>query len=261
MELFTRELGAGGAPLVVCLHGVLGQSRNWRAAGAGLASASGSRVVGLDLRGHGESPGGVVGGFDELVADVLETVPVSAGPVVLIGHSLGGKVAMRLACRHASRVAGVVVVDIAPREYFSRGAEVEAMAALDLASLRSRKEADSALAAAGGGIPDRRMRQFLLTNLVRTADGSGFRWLLDLEMLRVSMSVLRGACLDATDRYDGPVLWALGGRSRYVEEGDAALMARHFARVETVRLDAGHNVHVDDRSGFVSAVSGWMRSL
>jgi len=252
VALASRELGGAGSPAVVVLHGLLGSSRNWQSAGAALA-ARGPRVVALDLRNHGESPWSDDCSFAALAADVAAWVERAApGSVHLLGHSLGGKVAMRLAAERPDLVARLTVVDIAPRAYPGRlRAEFTAMRRLDLAALGSRREADAALAV---HLPDWALRQFVLTNLGQDAAG-GWTWKVNLDALERSLPILVGDPLLPGHGYAGPARLIRGGRSDYVTEADLALFAGRFPRSDAVTLPgSGHNPHFDARSGFVDAV-------
>ncbi len=262
VELNARELGgAGGAPLVL-LHGLLGSGRNWQTAGAGLAEAAGGREVwALDLRNHGKSPWHAVMTYEAMVADVLAWLDARGlGAVDLMGHSMGGKVAMLLACRHPDRVRRLVVVDIAPKAYLSHGhrAEFAAMNELRLAELQSRGEAELKME---GRVPDWAMRKFLTTNLERGEDG-GWRWAINLPVLTAALPEVEANPLreglaggESGDRFAGPVLFVRGGKSRYVSDEDAARVADVFpaARMETITA-AGHNPHMETRAGFCAAV-------
>src|SRR5262245_22188729 len=118
VELFCRDWGGEGRPPLVVLHGLLGSSRNWQTAGGDLAKAGAAHVMALDLRNHGKSPHADVMSYDAMVADVLTWMDARGlTRVSLMGHSMGGKVAMALACRHPERVERLIVVDIAPRDY------------------------------------------------------------------------------------------------------------------------------------------------
>jgi len=250
VTLFHRDLGGVGNPPLVILHGLLGSSRNWQTAGRDLAARY--HVRALDLRNHGSSPQAAEMDYEVLVNDVSEYLDTHAlTRVTLLGHSLGGKVAMRLACRQPERVEQLVVVDIAPRAYSSAAhrAEFEAMAAIDLAGLASRAAAEQLLEAK---VPDWAMRKFLVTNLEHTAEGR-WRWLVNLPVLMASLPVLEADSLAPTDRFAGPSLFVVGGRSGYVREEDGPAMLRHFpqARIDTLP-QAGHNPHIDSRADFVA---------
>jgi len=179
LPLIVRELGGAGAPLVV-LHGLLGSSRNWQSAGVALAER-GHRVLAPDLRNHGSSPWGDDCSYAALSADVVAMLDrLALGPVHLVGHSMGGKAAMRLVMDRPDLVARLTVVDIAPRAYSDRvRVEFAAMSALDLSAVKSRKDAEEKLAAQ---VSEWGMRQFILTNLGQDAEGR-WRWTVNREAL------------------------------------------------------------------------------
>lgn len=253
VRLYARELGGSAVPPLAILHGLLGSSRNWQ--GAGVALAPVRRVLALDLRNHGDSPSGPMGDLDALADDVAETLDhLGVRRAALLGHSLGGKVAMRLACRANAHIDRLVVVDIAPRDYPASATEVQALRELDLARLASRRDAEDALAPA---IPSRATRQFLLANLARTDDG--WRWRVDLDAIAAGLGSLRRAPLADDARYTGPVLWITGERSRYTAETDLALMRHHFPHVvHRVIAGAGHNPHTEAKPAFVETVLAFL---
>lgn len=259
VELAARELGGSGRSPLVLLHGLLGSGRNWQTAGAGLAEAAGGRNVwALDLRNHGKSPWSDVMNYDAMMADVLAWLDARGlGAVDLMGHSMGGKVAMALACRHPGRVRRLVVVDIAPKAYLSHGhrAEFAAMNELRLAELQSRGEAELKME---GRVPDWAMRKFLTTNLERGEDGA-WRWAVNLPVLTAALPEVESNPLAAGERFGGPVLLVRGGRSRYVTEEDAAGLAKFFpdARIETI-AEAGHNPHMETRAEFCAAAGAFL---
>jgi esterase len=254
LDLASRELGGEGAAAIVVLHGLLGSSRNWQSAGAALA-ARGPRVVALDLRNHGESPWDDDCSFAAMAGDVAAWLRrADAGPVHLVGHSLGGKVAMRLAAEHPALVSRLTVVDIAPRAYPGRlRVEFEAMRRLELGSLASRRDADAALADL---VPDWALRQFILTNLGQDASGR-WCWKVNRAALERALPELTGDSLLPGQSFGGPCRVIRGGRSDYVADGDLPGFAARFPALDVVTLpDSGHNPHFDARSGFVDAVLG-----
>jgi esterase len=255
MDLFSRDLGGEGLPPLVLLHGILGSSRNWQSAGRDLAVRY--HVWALDLRNHGGSPHADEMDYGAMVEDVLGWLQARGlRRVTLVGHSMGGKVAMRLACRHPERVERLVVVDIAPRDYSFGGKqrrELVAMNGLDLAGLASRAEAEARLEAT---IPDWALRKFLTTNLERTGD-DGWRWIVNLAALTEAQPVLQGNSLEPADRFAGAALFIVGGKSDYVQPGDHAAILRHFpaAKIETIP-ESGHDPHMQARAEFVRLVLG-----
>lgn len=253
MILFHRDLGGEGHPPLVILHGLLGSSRNWQTAGADLAQKF--HVFALDLRNHGRSPQAAEMTYEAMAGDVLAWLDAQALPrVTLMGHSLGGKTAMLLACRHPERVARLIVVDIAPKNYPSSAhdAEFAAMNELDLAGLGSRAGAEQKFEAR---VSDWAMRKFLATNLESGADGR-WRWLINLPVLTKALPALEKNSLKSSDRYDGPALFVAGGKSRYVQARDYEVIRRYFAsaRIEII-AQSGHNPHMEARTAFTQLVA------
>jgi len=252
VNLFARDLGGEGKVPLVVLHGLLGSSRNWLGAGPQLAAAR--QVWALDLRNHGQSPHAEPMHYAAMVEDVIGWLDQRGlASVELLGHSLGGKVAMALACRHPTRVRRLLVVDIAPKDYLLRAhrAEFAAMHELQLDHLRSRAEAELRLEAR---VPDLGMRKFLLTNLER-AEGGGWRWAINLPGLTKALPELECTPLAEGDRYDGPTRFILGEKSPYVVAADHAGIRGHFPRADFVVIaGSGHNPHIDAREAFTRAV-------
>jgi len=252
VTLHHRDLGGAGRPPLIILHGFLGSSRNWQSAGAGLAGRY--HVCAVDLRNHGRSPHAPEMSHTLLADDVLGWMDAQGlARAALLGHSLGGKVAMRMACREPGRVDRLIVVDIAPKAYpeYAQRIEVQAMTALRLEDLPSRAEAERRLE---GSVKEWAMRKFLLTNLDRGADGN-WRWMVNLPVLAASLVGLVQDPLGPDDRYAGPALFLLGGHSSFVQPEDHAKIRRHFpaARIE-ILAESGHNPHLEARAAFVAAV-------
>jgi esterase len=242
------------APALIILHGLLGASRNWSTIGRALQSRF--DVHALDLRNHGSSPHTETMRWPELTGDVRGYMQ-DAGltEVCLMGHSLGGKIAMKLACDSPKLIRKLVVVDIATKAYppfYDK--EFRAMKRVPPGALDSRKEAEQMLKPL---VPDWGMRQFLLTNLQRAE--FGFKWQVNLEVLHASLQIIRQNSLQASDRFSGPTLLLAGGQSDFVADGDIADMRQVFSKFQAITLpQAGHNVHVEDRKGFLAALNGWL---
>jgi pimeloyl-ACP methyl ester carboxylesterase len=272
-RLASRTTGESG-PRVVFVHGLFGQGKNWTTIAKGLADNH--RVTLLDLPNHGHSPWtDRVDYLDmaELVATELEQF---GEPVTLVGHSMGGKVAMQLALRRPELLRALVVVDIAPVVYPVSGgrtddpdeeaspfaAFIAAMQAMDLDRLQSREEADEALRAA---VPSTMVRSFLLQSLVRdgVGPGTGWRWRLNLETLERDLGELRrfpDPPLGAT--FDGPVLWIAGANSTYVLDEDRPRMDELFPATRLVRIkQAGHWVHSEQPEVFLETVRRFLQQV
>ncbi len=237
---------------------MLGSSRNWQTAGRDLAEAF--HVLVPDLRNHGGSPHADSMTYAEMMDDVVAWLDAQGiARATLLGHSMGGKTAMLLACHHPERVERLIVVDIAPKDYHWVGHRVNfaAMNELEVASVHSRAEAEMRLE---GRVTNWAMRKFLATNLERTDDGA-WRWMINLPAITAALETLEknslvdGDTTGAVDRFDGPTLFVAGGKSDYIEAGDHAVIRTHFpaARVEVIP-ESGHNPHMETREKFVALV-------
>ncbi len=256
-EIFYEETGNPALAKIVFLHGLLGSSRNWRSVCKSLSEDR--HTFALDLRNHGKSFHAADVSILAMADDLLRWLDeMSLESVALCGHSLGGKVAMRFASDHPERIDKLVVVDIAPRDYPPEHhvPTLDAMLALDVGKLSSRKDAAEALSA---DVPNWAFRQFLLTNLEQ--ENSEFVWKPNLRSLRNSIGELSANPLDETDRYDGPTLFVRGGKSGYVRSEHFSSIKRHFPESRIAVLpEAGHDVHVEDREGFVQALRAFLAS-
>ncbi len=251
--LFHRDLGGIGNPPLIVLHGLLGSSRNWQSTGTDLAACY--HVFALDLRNHGKSPHAAEMTFAAMANDVLGWMDGQGiARAALMGHSMGGKVAMLVACRHPERVERLVVVDVAPKDYALMGHanDFAALNELDLRTLQSRGEAEMRFEAR---VPSYGMRKFLTTNLERDPETATWSWIVNLPVLTATLPELAKTSLVAGDHFGGSTLFVVGGKSHYVELNDHAAILKHFpaAKIETI-AEAWHNPHMDSRAEFVRLV-------
>jgi pimeloyl-ACP methyl ester carboxylesterase len=259
--LHTTAYGEQGSRIVF-LHGLFGQGRNWTGIARSLAERH--QVLLVDLPDHGRSgwtsapPAGRGFDFFDVADTIADAIAGLQGgePFALVGHSLGGKVAMTLALRHPDLVERLCVVDISPVAY-TRASEfsgyIDAMCGLDLDSLTQRAEADAAMTAA---VPNTTVRSFLLQNLRR--DGDSWSWQPNLQGLQRDLPTLTGwpeERLAGAAPYDGPVLWVAGADSEYVRDDYAPAMDRWFPHNRRVRIkNAGHWVHSEQPEVFGEVV-------
>ena len=249
-----------GPHRVAFLHGLMGRGRNFT--GPAKTLADDFTVELLDLPDHGRSPWTDRVDYQEIadrVAEHLRAGLAADGPVHVLGHSMGGKVAMVLALRHPDLVDRLIVEDISPRLSPQATDELVhllgTMLRMDLDSYESRAEADAAMAE---HVHDARVRGFLLQNLRR--EGGRFAWQPNVAMLFEHLEAVGSfpdpAAPEDPDRvFDRPVLWLAGANSDYVRDEDVPRMKDLFPRVVRVTVrDAGHWLHADQPEAFVSAV-------
>jgi esterase len=253
LRLAATEDGAG--PPLAILHGLFGAARNWSGIARRLAARH--RVVALDLRNHGASPWADTMAYAEMAADVRDTMQaLGHRRFALLGHSMGGKAAMTLALQHEDVVTRLVVVDIAPVQYRQTHlGYVEAMRNIDLGAVVRRTDADAPLAAS---VPDAAERAFLLQNLL--FEEGRARWRLNLAAIERAMPELAGfPPMPAAAEYRGPALFVAGGRSDYLQAGDAAEIGRLFPQARIARIaGAGHWPHAEQPQAFLDLVEPFL---
>ncbi len=254
LPLHFREYGDGGGVLVL-LHGLFGSSANWGSIARSLSSRY--RVLVPDLRNHGQSPHAPEMDYSSMGTDLLGLLDsLEIGYCLLVGHSMGGKVAMHLALQQPQRIRGLAVVDIAPVAYrHDFSLILDAMESIDPAALRDRSDADRRLAAT---VPEEGVRGFLLQNLVRT--GSAWAWRINLPALREGMSDITGFDQPAGMSYPGPAHFIFGERSDYVRPDAEPVIREMFPQARFCPVaDAGHWVYAEQREGFMRCLEALLR--
>ena len=252
MQLHYTTHGEG-YPLII-LHGLFGSAENWQTVSRTLATCY--RVFALDMRNHGHSPHSDVFNYPAMADDVREFMQVhNLSSAYLLGHSMGGKVAMQLALTHPDVVDKLVVVDIAPKTYPRQHDDVfAALFSLDLKNYRTRRDIDRALA---NKIGDDALRQFLMKNLDRDATGA-FEWQLDLNAIYQNYGEINKA-IEAQSRFAKPTLFIRGELSNYVTAADAPSIQQLFPFSKIVTIaGAGHWVHAQARHKFARLVSAFL---
>ncbi len=254
MDLFYRKVGQG-APLVV-LHGVFGASENWLTIAKQLGEDF--SVYLLDLRNHGRSPHSEEMTYSSMAEDVrafLQGQKLEGAAVM--GHSMGGKVAMWLALHRADLISRLVVVDIAPKKYAAfHPAILQALLQLDVTRIRRREEADAFLAQY---IPETRIRRFLLKNLVRERH-KRFNWRIHLQAIVQNLPHI----LDWPEqpgKFQKPTLFVRGENSDYIQSEDFGCIREQFPRAYFVTIHrATHWVHADQPGVFTQAVRYFLKA-
>ncbi|MFC0268350.1 alpha/beta fold hydrolase [Kushneria aurantia] len=251
-----RDSGAietGASPLVV-LHGLFGSADNWR---SHIRQWQGNRrVIAVDLRNHGQSPHIDGMSYQAMAEDVVAVMDrLDIEKFDLLGHSMGGKVAMTLARRHPERVARLVVADVAPIAYEHGHDDIfRAHRLVEDAMPESRREADEAMAEA---VDDRMTRQFLATNLVRDDQGV-LVWRVGLDEIEAGYADI-AAAPGGESAWEGPALLLRGERSHYVPDSvlEAVRAVLPQVRIETI-ADAGHWLHAEQPEAFMRAVNAFL---
>jgi esterase len=252
MELYCRIEGSGFP--VIILHGLLGSSDNWRAISTRLSPNY--KIYTPDLRNHGRSPHGEIMTYPAMADDLRELMErENISECHVVGHSLGGKVAMQFATTHPDRMSKLVIVDITPKAYPpSQRSLLAALEQLELQGFQSFGEIDAALAPA---IPQAPLRQFLMKNITRVPSG-GFQWRIDLGSIaknydHLTKPIIAAAC------YDKPALFMRGERSEYIADTDLPSIEAIFTRAELVTIArAGHWLHAEATDEFLQILTDFL---
>lgn len=248
MKLHYQTIGSA-KPLVI-LHGLFGSSDNWRGIAKQLAQHA--QVITVDLRNHGQSPHSSQQNYPLMVDDLMELLDdLKVDKVNIMGHSVGGKVAMAFTEAHPERVDKLVVVDISPRQYTDDHRVIfNAIMAIDLSLYTRRRQVDQALSDV---LTDRAVRQFLIMNI--TSENGQLSWRINLQALYDNYPDFLAAVVEKNN-VDIASCFIRGGRSPYIKQEDEDLIATHFTRSEIFTIEqAGHWVHAEAPQQFLTKIT------
>lgn len=252
MKLFYRELGEG-QPIII-LHGVFGSSDNWLTPAKFLSDKY--KVYLIDQRNHGHSPKSAQFNNRVMAEDLEEFISEhSIEKPIVIGHSMGGKVAMNFVAKNQKQVVKLIVVDIAPKYYPPHHQKIlEGLNAINLSELKSRQEADDILK---NFESDLGVRQFLLKNLYRNELGH-FDWRINLPVITEKINSV-GEGMDVNIKIEVPTLFIRGEFSNYITSSDKELISTIFSnyKIETVQ-GAGHWVQAEQPESFLRVVKEYL---
>jgi len=253
MKLHYRTLGEG-SPLII-LHGIFGTSDNWQTFGKQLANDY--QVFLIDLRNHGLSPHSDTFDYPSMAEDLQQFIQQhQLGTPVVLGHSMGGKVAMFYAVKYPGQLSKLVVVDIAPRSYPVHHQHIlEAMSSVNLSAVASRGEVEEQLEP---HLPDWGVRQFIMKNLKREDDNT-FSWKLNLSSIRENIENV-GVAVEAPRPVIKPVLFVRGEKSDYIRSEDEGLIHKIFPEAQLVTIEeAGHWVHAEQPQELYEALMQFLQ--
>lgn len=247
MQLHHREMGEG-QPFVI-LHGLFGYSDNWQTHAKKLADYY--RVILVDLRNHGHSDWNDTHNYEVMAEDVHELFEaLKLEKVILLGHSMGGKTAMRFAQLYPELLDKLIIVDIGVKEYPMHHNDIlKGLEAVDLDQVSSRTEAEKMMEPY---IESPGVRQFLLKNLYWKEKGK-LAWRVNVPILKKEMPAILEALPE--DEVMLPTLIIRGELSNYILDEDFDELENRFpdSVIETIP-NAGHWVHAEAPAEFMDAV-------
>lgn len=254
MKLFFRKTGEG-QPIII-LHGLFGQSDNWNTLAKQFAEQN-FQVFTVDLRNHGLSAHSELWDYKVMSDDVLELIRDNKlQNVILIGHSMGGKVAMQFAIEHPEFLDKLIVVDIAPKYYpLHHQSVLQALQAVDFSTVKTRKEAEAILSQY---ITDVGTKQFLLKNIYWKDNGE-MAWRFNLKVIAQQIENV-GEATPTDLTCDVPALFIRGEKSNYILDSDLKMITELFNRnmLETI-AGAGHWVHAEKPKEFFESVMNFLK--
>ena len=253
VNLAFEEFGRENQVPVIILHGFFASSRNWRRIAERLSSQF--HVYVLDLRNHGFSPRHPVMEYPAMSEDVLHFMNTHhLADAHIIGHSMGGKIAMWLGLNNPARMRKLVIVDIAPKNYnHSFDNIIQGLIDLPLAEIGNRKQAEDFLS---GAIPELHYRQFLLQNL--TLLNGRYDWRIDLGIFKAAGPTIASFPeYRSVPAYPGEALFIAGSLSNYVTCEDIAQLFPD-SLYQTI-ADAGHWPHVQNPEDFIEMVENFLQ--
>jgi len=255
VDLFYEEMGRPENPPLLILHGFFAASRNWRQMAKKLAGNY--HVFVPDLRNHGASPHADRMDYQLMAADILAFIDRHGlQQVSLLGHSMGGKIAMWFSLNCPGRVKELVIVDIAPVSYtHSFNSIIKALQTLPLQAIHNRKQAEAHLLKV---LHEQSFAQFLLQNL-QLKDGR-YSWRIDLEVFqRCADAIIAFPDTAQSQPFSGSVLLLAGGCSQHVKPAYYADIYRLFPACHINIIEAsGHWLHVERPVEFLREVQNFL---
>lgn len=246
--MLYSKIEGEGKPLLI-LHGFLGMSDNWKTL-AGQMASEGFQLHILDLRNHGRSFHSDEFTYEAMVKDVLEYCQTNnLDKVSILGHSMGGKVAMFFATTYPEKVKKLIVADIGPKYYRPHHQDIMAgLNAVDLTQKPDRSQVEEILK---GYVSDFGTRQFLMKSLYWKEPGQlAFRF--NLPVFNEQIDNI-GKALPENAVFEKPTLFLRGGNSNYIKDEDFETIKHHFPNSEIKTIpNAGHWLHAENPKDFYS---------
>ena len=252
MNLHFKTFGTG-YPLII-LHGLMGSLDNWQTIAKYLAQEY--QVSIIDLRNHGRSPHSTELSYAAMVADMIAWMELqNLDAAYVLGHSMGGKVAMNLALHNPTLVSKLIVVDVAPVAYEDRHSSVfQALFAVPLATITTRQQAEERLREK---LADESTVQFLMKGLYRD-DRNQFQWRFNLPVLYQAYQDISSE-VSANVPFEKPTLFIKGANSNYINAANFSVIMDLFPNNQLVEIPrAGHWVHADEPEAFTIAIEEFL---
>ncbi|KAK2791498.1 hypothetical protein FQN53_002607 [Emmonsiellopsis sp. PD_33] len=247
---------------IIFMHGVFGSKQNNRSISKALASQLNTNIYTIDLRNHGDSPHRPEHTYTAMANDVEQFIhQFELEKPILIGHSMGAKTAMTVALRSPDLISSLIAVDNAPVSA-TLGSQfqkyVKGMHQIEAAKVTKQSDADRILQEYEESLP---IRQFLLTNLIRSKEDNTFKFRINLKTLGESLDRMADFPFKPSDdvKFDGPSLFVRGTRSHYIQDKSLPIISHFFPKYQLKDVDAGHWLISENPNAFNQAVTEFLQ--
>jgi len=252
MQLNYKKFGSGQA--IIILHGIFGMLDNWN--GFAKLLSENFLVYTIDQRNHGRSPHSSTFDYEILTEDLSNFIELHKiiNPII-IGHSMGGKVAMHFALNHPKSLKNLIVIDIGIKKYPPDHIKLfNALLSLDLSIYKSRESIDLDLAKS---IKIKRIRQFLLKNILKNKYESGYKWKMNLDIIYNNYYKIIDR-IESENQFTNETLFIKGQLSDYIVEKDVTDIKKLFPNSKFITIDnAGHWLHAEQPRELLKIVRGF----
>lgn len=252
MDLNFRAIGEGDNTLII-IHGLFGSLDNW--ATLGKAFATDRQVYLIDQRNHGKSPHSNEFSYEHMAED-LEGFMNSHNikKAVILGHSMGGKTAMKFAMKFPERIEKLIIADIGPKYYPPHHQKIiEALESVDMDTIKSRGDAESTMKK---HISDPGIMMFLMKNITRK--GNHYAWKMNLPVIIKNIDNV-GEGLELEEEYKGSTLFVRGSKSDYILDTDWEGIYDCFPNAKLATIDnAGHWLHAEQPKSFFDTIEAYI---
>ena len=255
---FTNSLALNNKKIFIILHGLFGRGKNWHQIAKTLSTKVSEIFITIDLRNHGDSISSENLTYTLMAQDIFTFIKeLNLNKVSIIGHSMGGKVAMMFTLMHKNLIENLIIVDIAPVKYLLNEKEiVDHLLEIDIENISSRKEAETKL---DKKLKNKNLTLFLLQNLIKTDDS--YKWLINLKILKNSMNELRDFPINNFIEFNRPILCIFGENSNYVTLENKSDFRKFFPKVIFHQFqNTGHWLHAEKPKEFVEKIVNYLIS-
>jgi len=275
VDLSYRKYGTmenNDKPSLLMLHGLFGQKLNWHSMASNLHHKLGLQVYTVDLPNHGDSPWTSSMKYSEIAMDISGLIEDTIIPdsscrkVFVLGHSMGGKVAMHLAMKWPQFVEKLIVEDISPQyheteltELYPQVIKIMRDSEAELAAFPNLSEARKcAMSHLESIISDDSLRSQLMLSLAEKSEGT-IGWRFNLDVIEQFLKDLIDFTIPLREPFARPALFLVGGKSNFIRNDDRSYIKRMFPRCKFEEFPAcGHWIHIDDPKAFLASVCNFL---